>query len=220
MHRCAWAGSDPLMIAYHDEEWGVPVHDDRKLFEFLVLDTFQAGLSWRTILNKRENFRAAFDGFEAERIARYGEVERQRLLADVCQLMKFGGRDEDHLPAMDDLPLLAETHLARAVEDEVDLILLLIVPGHLAASGLQHHVAEAEVLGPNRRGAAYQVAGTPLRREGAAFHFAQIHDLHTLLLDDFVENTGAYCVLRTAYCVRVPFQKIRNTQHAVRIPHQ
>ncbi len=82
MERCAWAGTDPLMIAYHDEEWGVPVHDDRKLFEFLVLDAFQAGLSWKTILHKRENFRAAFDGFDAKRIARYGEPERARLLAD------------------------------------------------------------------------------------------------------------------------------------------
>jgi DNA-3-methyladenine glycosylase I len=70
------------MVAYHDEEWGVPVHDDRKLFEFFVLDAFQAGLSWKTILHKRENFRAAFDGFDAERIARYGDQERERLLAD------------------------------------------------------------------------------------------------------------------------------------------
>lgn len=70
------------MIAYHDDEWGVPLHDDRKLFEFFVLDAFQAGLSWRTILHKRENFRAAFDGFEPVAIARYGEAERERLLAD------------------------------------------------------------------------------------------------------------------------------------------
>lgn len=82
MRRCGWPGDDPLMIAYHDEEWGVPLHDDRKLFEFLVLDAFQAGLSWRTILHKRENFRKAFDGFDAERVARYGDEERQRLLAD------------------------------------------------------------------------------------------------------------------------------------------
>lgn len=82
MGRCAWAGTDPLMVAYHDEEWGVPVHQDRKLFEFFVLDAFQAGLSWKTILNKRENFRAAFDGFDAARIARYGDTERERLLAD------------------------------------------------------------------------------------------------------------------------------------------
>jgi len=70
------------MIAYHDEEWGVPVHDDRKLFEFFVLDAFQAGLSWRTILHKRENFRAALDGFDPERIARYADGDRERLLAD------------------------------------------------------------------------------------------------------------------------------------------
>lgn len=82
MTRCGWPGDDPLMIEYHDEEWGVPVHDDRRLFEYLVLDAFQAGLSWRTILHKRENFRAAFDGFDPERIAEYGETERERLLAD------------------------------------------------------------------------------------------------------------------------------------------
>jgi len=82
MARCAWTGMDPLMVAYHDEEWGVPVHDDRKLFEFLVLDAFQAGLSWKTILHKRENFRVAFDDFDAERIVQYGEAERERLLAD------------------------------------------------------------------------------------------------------------------------------------------
>lgn len=80
--RCGWPADDPLMIAYHDEEWGVPVHDDRKLFEYFVLDAFQAGLSWRTILHKRENFRAAFDDFEPARIARYGNAERERLLAD------------------------------------------------------------------------------------------------------------------------------------------
>ncbi len=70
------------MVAYHDDEWGVPMHDDRKLFEFLVLDGFQAGLSWRTILNKRENFRAAFDGFDVERIARYRKPKIERLLED------------------------------------------------------------------------------------------------------------------------------------------
>ena len=79
--RC-WGGDDPLMQAYHDNEWGRPVHDDRVLFEFLLLDNFQAGLSWRTILNKRENFRAAFNGFDPVKIAAYGEADRQRLLAD------------------------------------------------------------------------------------------------------------------------------------------
>ena len=83
LNRC-WpdVDSDPLMLRYHDEEWGVPLHDDRKLFEFLILEGFQAGLSWRTILNKRQAFRAAFDGFDPERVSRYGDDETARLLAD------------------------------------------------------------------------------------------------------------------------------------------
>lgn len=80
--RCSWPKADPAMIAYHDEEWGVPLHDDRKLFEFLLLDAFQAGLSWSTVLHKRENFRAAFDGFDPSRIARYSEAKFAELLAD------------------------------------------------------------------------------------------------------------------------------------------
>jgi DNA-3-methyladenine glycosylase I len=79
--RCAWI-SDPLMRLYHDEEWGVELHDDRKLFEFMVLDAFQAGLSWKTILNKRENFRLVFDNFEPEIIAGYNEEKYEQLLAD------------------------------------------------------------------------------------------------------------------------------------------
>ncbi len=75
--------SNPLMLQYHDEEWGVPLHDDHKLFEFLILEGFQAGLSWRTILNKREAFRAAFDGFDPKRVSRYGDAETARLLTDV-----------------------------------------------------------------------------------------------------------------------------------------
>ncbi len=74
--------NDDLMIKYHDEEWGVPVHDDRKLFEFLVLDAFQAGLSWKTILHRREGFRKAFDNFDAKKIALYDEEDYQRLLND------------------------------------------------------------------------------------------------------------------------------------------
>jgi DNA-3-methyladenine glycosylase I len=81
MPRCPWATSEPN-ITYHDEEWGVPVRDDRKLFEFLILEGAQAGLSWTTILNKRENYRKAFDGFRPEKIARYGAREVKRLLAD------------------------------------------------------------------------------------------------------------------------------------------
>lgn len=80
--RCAWAENDPLLIAYHDLEWGVPVHDDILIFEFLALEGMQAGLSWMTILRKRENFRSAFDGFDPMRIADYGQAEVERLLGD------------------------------------------------------------------------------------------------------------------------------------------
>ena len=80
--RCLWVGDDPLMILYHDREWGVPVHDDNKLFEFLILDCFQAGLSWSTILKKRFNFRRAFSGFDPVKIARYKEAEVKKLLAN------------------------------------------------------------------------------------------------------------------------------------------
>ena len=79
---CSWHANDPLMKAYHDTEWGVPLHDDTKLFEFMVLDAFQAGLSWRTILYKRENFRKAFDNFDAEKIAAYDEKKVQQLMQD------------------------------------------------------------------------------------------------------------------------------------------
>ena len=81
-NRCAWCGSDPLYVAYHDEEWGVPVHDDRHLFEFLILEGAQAGLSWLTILRKREAYRKAFHGFDWDRIARYTPEDQARLLAD------------------------------------------------------------------------------------------------------------------------------------------
>jgi DNA-3-methyladenine glycosylase I len=80
--RCEWVGRDPLMIQYHDKEWGVPVHDDRKLFEFLVLDAMQAGLSWMTVLKKRENFRTAFDNYNLQKITKYDENKVRSLLSD------------------------------------------------------------------------------------------------------------------------------------------
>jgi len=79
---CAWPGNDPLMIKYHDLEWGRPVHDDKKHFEFLVLDCFQAGLSWKTILHRRENFRKAFADFEVEKVAAFTQKQVERLLKD------------------------------------------------------------------------------------------------------------------------------------------
>jgi DNA-3-methyladenine glycosylase I len=80
--RCEWCLSSPLMIGYHDKEWGVPVHNDRKLFEFMVLDAFQAGLSWSTILNKRENFRKAFSNFDPVKVARFNKRSYERLMKD------------------------------------------------------------------------------------------------------------------------------------------
>jgi DNA-3-methyladenine glycosylase I len=80
--RCAWAGTDPAMIAYHDEEWGVPLHDDRALFEFLILEGAQAGLSWSTILHRRDGYRRAYRDFDPAKVARFGERDVARLLAD------------------------------------------------------------------------------------------------------------------------------------------
>ena len=80
--RCAWCPADPLYVAYHDDEWGIAVHSDRHLFEMLCLEGAQAGLSWLTILRKREGYRAAFDRFDAEKMARYGDAKRKRLLLD------------------------------------------------------------------------------------------------------------------------------------------
>ncbi len=78
--RCAWVGTDPLSVEYHDREWGVPVHDDRNLFEFLILEGMQAGLSWMTILRKRDNFRAAYDDFDPLKIAQYDQTKFEELM--------------------------------------------------------------------------------------------------------------------------------------------
>ena len=82
IQRCHWPGDDPLMIDYHDKEWGTPLRDEGKLFEFLILESAQAGLSWQTILRKREGYRRAFDGFDPARIARYDEADVARLMSD------------------------------------------------------------------------------------------------------------------------------------------
>ena len=91
--RCAWCGTDPQYVAYHDTEWGVPERDARALWEKLVLDGFQAGLAWITILRKREAFRAAFDGFDPDIVAAYGEADRARLMAD-AGIVRSGAKIE------------------------------------------------------------------------------------------------------------------------------
>ena len=82
LKRCSWPGNDPLMIEYHDKEWGVPLHDDRKIFEFIVLESMQAGLSWATVLRKRENFRKAYKGFDPQIVAKFTHRDLERLLND------------------------------------------------------------------------------------------------------------------------------------------
>jgi DNA-3-methyladenine glycosylase I len=91
--RCWWAGSDPAMVAYHDEEWGRPERRPERLFELLTLESFQSGLSWNTILRKREGFRRAFGGFDAARVAGYGDEDVQRLLAD-ADIVRHRGKIE------------------------------------------------------------------------------------------------------------------------------
>jgi len=81
--RCEWPGSDPIYVAYHDKKWGIPVHNDRKLFEFLILEGAQAGLSWITVLKKRDNYRKAFDGFDPVKISKYNAKKVKELLANV-----------------------------------------------------------------------------------------------------------------------------------------
>jgi DNA-3-methyladenine glycosylase I len=104
LERCAWAGTDPLYVAYHDEEWGIPLHDDRRLFEMLILEGAQAGLAWITILRKRENYRRAFDGFDPEKVARYGPKKIASLLADpgiVRNRLKIGATVDNARATLD-----------------------------------------------------------------------------------------------------------------------
>jgi DNA-3-methyladenine glycosylase I len=91
--RCEWAGADPLMVAYHDDEWGTPTHDDHELFELLTLEGAQAGLSWTTILRKREGYRAAFARFDAEKVARFTDRDVERLLGD-ASIVRHRGKIE------------------------------------------------------------------------------------------------------------------------------
>jgi len=91
--RCAWAGTDPLMVAYHDDEWGVPTHDDRHLFELLTLEGAQSGLSWSTILHKRDGYRRAFAGFDPAVVARYSETDVDRLVGD-ASIVRHRGKIE------------------------------------------------------------------------------------------------------------------------------
>jgi DNA-3-methyladenine glycosylase I len=132
--RCEWAGTEPLMVAYHDDEWGAPTHDDAALFELLTLEGAQAGLSWRTILNKRAGYRAAFAGFDAARVAAYTDDDVERLLAD-ASIVRHRGKIE------------STVNNARRVLDvqaehgSFDALVWSFVDGHPIV-GEWHHLAE------------------------------------------------------------------------------
>ena len=106
--RCAWAGTDPLMVAYHDDDWGVPTHDDAALFELLTLEGAQAGLSWSTILRKRDGYRAAFARFDPAKVARFTDRDVERLLGD-ASIVRHRGKIES---------TIANAHAIRAVQKE------------------------------------------------------------------------------------------------------
>jgi DNA-3-methyladenine glycosylase I len=121
--RCGWVpAGDPLYAAYHDEEWGTPSHDDRHLFEMLVLEGAQAGLSWSTILRKREGYRQAFDGFDAEAVARFGPAEVERLMADA-------GIVRNRLKIESAIANAHAVLAARAKHGSLDAYLWALVPG-------------------------------------------------------------------------------------------
>ena len=118
--RCSWPGADPLYVAYHDTDWGVPERDSRALFEKLLLDGFQAGLSWITILRKRENFRRAFDGFEPQRVARYGEKKVAALMQDAGIVRNRAKIEGAILSARAYLELAQKQEFSQFVWDFVD----------------------------------------------------------------------------------------------------
>ena len=159
--RCFWVPPDPLMIAYHDDEWGVPCHDDGELFERLMLEVNQAGLAWITILRKRESFRAAFDGWDADKIAAYGEDDRARLLADggiIRNQMKIGAAITN-----------ARALLAlQAQEGSFDRYVWSFVGGQpiqhrdLTPSTIPAHTAESDALSKDLRRRGFIFVGSTI----------------------------------------------------------
>ncbi len=159
--RCPWCLSHPLMTAYHDTEWGVPLHDDRKLYEFLVLDAAQAGLSWQTVLLKRENYRRAFDNFDAAKVARYGDRDVVRLLADT-------GIIRNRLKVQSAI-INARCFLAVQAEfGSFDRYIWQFTGGQTRAnrfhqlSDLPSHTAESDAMSEDLRGRGFKFVGTTI----------------------------------------------------------
>ena len=130
--RCPWPGVDPLYVAYHDHDWGVPEYEDRALFEKLILDGFQAGLSWITILRKRENFRASFDGFDAEMIARYAPEKIESLVVDAGIIRHRGKIESTVKSARAYLDIQAKQGFANYLWDFTDGRVIQNTPRNMA----------------------------------------------------------------------------------------
>jgi len=165
--RCDWCGTDPLYVTYHDTEWGVPDYDDRALYEKLMLDGFQAGLSWITILRKRDAFRAAFDGFDPQVVARYGEADVARLLGVRRFHVGFRGwRASAERPAQHGRRTRPDRSLAGAIEGIEEKGLQILRPDHRLCgdAGLRAGQRSHGGLPPARGGARYSALGTPLPR--------------------------------------------------------
>ncbi len=150
--RCPWCGTDPLYVAYHDDEWGVPERDPRALWELLILEGFQSGLSWITILRKRENFRRAFDGFRPEIIAHYGTADVDRLLAD-AGIVRHRGKIEGAIAS-------ARAYLKIETEQGFSNFVWQSVDGRPVQTGLRSmHDAVAETAASRSLSKALKAAG-------------------------------------------------------------
>src|SRR4029450_3048099 len=141
--RCAWGASDPLYLPYHDDEWGRPLRDERALFELLTLEAFQSGLSWLTILRKRPGFRAAFDGFDVDKVAAYGGDDRARLLAGTAIVRNVAKVDAT----------IANAQATAALHDQgrtlVDLVFSHTPPAEERPAGRHHALAELPAATPS-----------------------------------------------------------------------
>lgn len=159
--RCTWPGEDPLMIVYHDTEWGVPLFDDQKLFEFVVLDTMQAGLSWRTILHKRENFRKAFDGFCAEKIVRYSDHKIELLMQDAGIIRN---RAKIHATVKNAKGFLAAQKEYGSFSNYLWSFVggVPIVHAHTKSSMIATHSAESDVVSSDMKRRGFSFVGTTI----------------------------------------------------------
>ncbi len=165
-HRCAWGASDPLYLPYHDDEWGRPLRDERALFELLTLEAFQSGLSWLTILRKRPGFRAAFDGFDVDQVAAYGDDDRARLLADTAIVRNVAKVDAT----------IANARATVALHDQgrtlVDLVFSHTPPPEERPTGRYHALSELPAATPSSAALAKELKRSGFRFVGPTVAYA------------------------------------------------